>query len=212
MIKKHHVIVMALAVLSNSAWSAVNIVAPADVHVMAIDTQDIKTGLLGTQQHEFKVDAGEHQLHVRYEQFFNHPHSDEHEIIKSDVLVIETPALLDGEQYYLAVPKQFKDVDEARTFAKNPKIFLKNQRGEVVAEQSYVQVKQPILTAGLFSRSYDLTKKKTNTVQKSSSETPTVSQKTTKNTAKGQQLIDMWSNSSSADREAFLIWLNQQGR
>lgn len=207
--KKVILATMMLAVASTSAWSAVNLIAPADVRVMSIDAQDIKSGLLGTQQHEYKLDAGAHQIHVRYEQFFDHSHGGDHEIIKSDVVVIDTPELVDGEQYRLAVPKNFKDVEEARQFAKNPQIALYNQQGQMIAEQSAVQAKQPIFAGGLFSRSYDLTKKKSSTVATPVAKTE---QKPNHNVSgkKGQQLIDLWQQSSASDREAFLIWLNQQ--
>lgn len=208
--KKHYFIAIGLALFSSSVWSAVNIIASDDVRVIAIDTQNIKTGLLGTQQNEYKIDPGEHQLHVRYEQFFNHQHSGEHEIVKSDVLVIKTPTLLDGEQYYLALPNQLNNIDDAKAFAKNPTIFLKNQQGEMIAKQSTIQTQQSVLTDGLFSRSYDLIKKKPTTITKSPAIIPT--KQKSKDTAKGQKLIDLWNNSKLSEREAFLIWLYQQRR
>lgn len=212
---KKQLVVMALAVASIPAWADVKISAPEHITVMAIDGQDVKRGFLKAQKSEYKVDAGQHIFHVRYEQFFDHVNSDEHDIIKSDTVMIETPALVDGEQYQLKLTQSIQDIDSAREFARNPSIGLYNQQGQLVAQHQAVQ-SQSTFAGGLFTRSYDFTKSKKPTVAPSTS---TVTQPATSSvkpvsapSQKGQALIQLWQSSSSTDREAFLIWLNQQSR
>ena len=95
--------------LSGSVFSAVTITAP-EIVILAVNGQEVNSGLFRSSKNNYKVDAGETSLSVRYQEYFEHL-SGEHDIVKSGVVTIQTPALKDGQTYKLAMvdaPKQFE--------------------------------------------------------------------------------------------------------
>lgn len=204
----------------STVWAAVKIIAPEDIRVMAINDQEIKSGFLKAKNSEYTINAGQNNLYVRYEQIYDDERADMHDVVKSEVLQITTPELKDGEQYTLAIPNKPTSLEAARTFAKNPTIALYNQQGQKVAEQTGANSGRPFFSGGLFSRGYDLTKEKVKQAlpQKTEYQAPvvttaeSVNTSTAQPTAISQQMIELWKKAPAADREKFLIWLNQQAK
>lgn len=93
--------------LSGSVFSAVTITAPEEIVILAVNGQEVNSGLFRSSKNNYKVDAGETNLSVRYQEYFEHLNG-EHDIVKSGVVTIQTPTLKDGQTYKLAmvgVPK-----------------------------------------------------------------------------------------------------------
>lgn len=70
--------------LSGSVFSAVTITAPEEIVILAVNGQEVNSGLFRSSKNNYKVDAGETSLSVRYQEYFEHL-SGEHDIVKSGV-------------------------------------------------------------------------------------------------------------------------------
>ena len=107
--------VAAIALMaSSSAFSAVTISVPEEIKLLAVNDQEIRSGLFSSAQ-QVKVNAGENVINLRYQQYFEH-HNGAHDILKSGVITLKTPILQDGENYRLALVNPPKDFDAAKEF------------------------------------------------------------------------------------------------
>ena len=99
--------------ISGSVFSAVTINAPEEIAILAVNDQEVNAGLFRAKNNQYKVDAGETSLSVRYVQFFQHLNG-EHDVVKSGVVTLKTPVLTDGENYKLALVNAPQDFDAAK--------------------------------------------------------------------------------------------------
>lgn len=211
--------------LSGSVFAAATISAPEEIVVLAVNDQEVNSGLL-RKKNEYKVDAGQVAVSVRYQQYFEHL-SGEHDIIKSGVVTITAPDLKDGQAYKLAlvnVPKRFED---AKKYAEQPTIAIYDNNNRLVVQQTGVNTEaKPWLGSGVFGKVIDLTSsKKAPTNQPAavyatpsavavsapvvSSVAKTNNVVTSSNSA-DQQLIQIWQKASKAERQKFMSWLAEQ--
>ena len=58
--------------LSSSVFSAVTITAPEEIVILAVNGQEVNTGLIPAKKHSYQVDAGNLTLNVRYREYFEH--------------------------------------------------------------------------------------------------------------------------------------------
>lgn len=216
---KKILLMTALTLATMPAWSSVNIHSADNIRVLAINDQDIKGNFFKAQKNVYKIDAGEAMLYVRYEQFFDDVNSDDHEIVKSASVRLQTPVLEDGKNYYLTVGSAPQDLVKARHYAKQPTIQLYNEAGQMIAQQIGANSKtQTKISGEAFSRTYDLTKEK---IKNTFVKTPVTvlaqseeKKKTIESEVKPvspitQQLQQLWKQASADERQQFLQWLNQ---
>ncbi len=97
--------------LSSSVFAAATITAPEEIVILAVNDQEVNSGLLRKKENDYKVDAGEISISVRYQEFFQHLDG-EHDIVKSGIVTLKTPPLKDGATYQLDLvnaPSNFED-------------------------------------------------------------------------------------------------------
>lgn len=212
-------------VVSSSAFSAVTISAPEEIVVLAVNDQEVNAGILRTQKSDFKIDAGNTSISVRYQQYFAH-NSGEHDILKSGVVTLYAPSLEDGKRYALRLVNAPKDFDLAKKYAEQPTIALYDQQNTLVVQQTGANNEaKPWLNGGIFGRALDLTQKKNShqpAAVYANSATSSSSAKTTQITenhsnlppaqasSEDQALIQMWKKASKTERQRFMNWLAEQ--
>ena len=111
------------SLLSGSVFAAVTISAPEEIVLLAVNDQEVNTGLFRSKNNEYKVDAGQVALSVRYQQYFEHLNG-EHDILKSGVVTVTAPDLKDGQAYQLALVNAPRSFDEAKAFVTQPTVAI----------------------------------------------------------------------------------------
>lgn len=205
-----------LIAISNAAFSAVTITAPEEIKILAVNEQEVSTGLFRSENNHYKVDAGENSISVRYNQYFEHLNG-EHDIVKSGVVTLKTPILKDGENYRINLVNAPRDFEAAKKYAEQPIIGLFDFNNRLIVQQTGANTEQkPWLGKGIFGKVTDLTQKKSAPlnqpapiyVQTTATHTPQPIA-TSLNTT-DQQLIQLWKQSNKAERQKFMTWLAEQ--
>lgn len=219
---KYGLITLSL-MMNSSVFSAVTISTPEEIVILAVNDQEVNAGLLRTKKNDFKIDAGNTSISMRYQQYFEHL-SGEHDILKSGVVTIQTPNLQDGQSYKLALVNAPTNFDDAKKYAEQPTIALYDKNNQLVVQQTGANNEaKPWLTGGLFGRTFDLTQKKntnqpapvyasSTTVAQSSNVVSTVAVAPVSNSVNSadQQLIQLWQKASKAERQKFMSWVATQ--
>lgn len=207
-------------VIGNSALAAVTITAPEEIVVLAVNDQEVNTGIFRTKKNEYKVDAGNASISVRYQQYFEHLNS-EHDILKSGVVTIKAPNLQDGQSYKLSLVDAPQSFEAAKKYAEQPTVALYDAHNQLIVQQTGANNEaKPWLSGGLFGRVFDLTttKKqegnqpapvyiKSQTAMPLSTTSTAVS---VNSTTADQQMIQIWQNASKVERQRFMSWLAEQ--
>ncbi len=223
---KYGVLAVAL-ILSHSALAAVNITAPEEIAILAVNDQEVSTGLFRSKKNNYKLDAGQLSLSVRYEQLFDHSNG-EHDVLKSGVVTLKTPVLKDGESYQLALVNAPKDFAAGQKFAEQPTIALYDAKQQLLVQQTGASTEsKPLFGKGLFGRAFDLTVPKATGNQPAPvygqpsstviQNTDITSSNVTNNSSvsvagKDQQLIQLWKQASKLERQNFLNWITNQAQ
>lgn len=219
---KYGLITLSL-MMNSSVFSAVTISTPEEIVILAVNDQEVNAGLLRTKKNDFKIDAGNTSISMRYQQYFEHL-SGEHDILKSGVVTIQAPNLQDGQSYKLALVNAPTNFDDAKKYAEQPTIALYDKNNQLVVQQTGANNEaKPWLTGGLFGRTFDLTQKKntnqpapvyasSTTVAQSSNVVSTVAVAPVSNSVNSadQQLIQLWQKASKAERQKFMSWVATQ--
>ena len=214
----------AALMVNGAAFSAVTITAPEEIKIVAVNDQEVNTGLFRSANNQYKVDAGESLISVRYTEYFEHLNG-EHDIVKSGVVTLKTPLLKNGENYRLDLVNAPASFEAAKTYAEQPVIALMDNNKQILVQQSGANTEQkPWLGQGIFAKATDLTQKKSTPVNQPA---PVYTQAAvisgaalpaslnssvsthSANTA-DQQLIQLWKNSNKAERQKFMAWLAEQ--
>lgn len=209
--------------MNSSVFSAVTISTPEEIVILAVNDQEVNAGLLRTKKNDFKIDAGNTSISMRYQQYFEHL-SGEHDILKSGVVTIQAPNLQDGQSYKLALVNAPTNFDDAKKYAEQPTIALYDKNNQLVVQQKGANNEaKPWLTGGLFGRTFDLTQKKntnqpapvyasSTTVAQSSNVASTITVAPVSNSVNSadQQLIQLWQKASKAERQKFMSWVATQ--
>ncbi|WLF82992.1 DUF2057 family protein [Moraxella sp. ZY210820] len=205
---KNFLIASCLAITSSYALADVHIISPEELQIVVINDQQIKSSFIKANQNKFTVRGNQqHQIYIRYVQFFNLPLNDEHEIIKSDIGIFNTPILQDGQTYRLAIAQQPKTLEDAKQFAQKPSVILYNAQNQIIAQQTFEQTSKTWFSGLTLNRSYDLTKKKPAIMPM-----PTAPSLTNTTPTHYNSLIEQWNKASVDERQAFIQWLNQQSK
>ena len=203
-----------LILASVTTFSAVTITAPEEIKILAVNDQEVNTGLFRAKNNQYKVDAGKNSLSVRYNQYFEHLNG-EHDIVKSGVITLTTPLLKDGESYALNLVNAPTNYETAKKYAEQPVIALFDQNKKLLVQQTGANTEQkPWLSQSLFGKVTDLTQKKSiplnqpAPVYSQTSVTESVEDHSISTT--DQQLIQLWKKSSKIERQKFMNWLGEQ--
>ncbi|MFN3073729.1 DUF2057 family protein [Acinetobacter sp. TY2] len=216
------------SLLSGSVFAAVTISAPEEIVLLAVNDQEVNTGLFRSKKNEYKVDAGQVALSVRYQQYFEHL-SGEHDILKSGIVTVTAPDLKDGQTYQLALVNAPRNFDEGKAFAIQPTVAIYDKNKKMIVQQTGVNNEaKSWLSSGIFAKVVDLTgTNKTannqpapiyanNTVNANvpvavETGTPVVvgGSRSAISTA-DQQLIQIWQKASKVERQKFMSWLATQ--
>lgn len=210
----------AALMVSGAAFSAVTISAPEEIKILAVNDQEVNTGLFRAKNNQYKVDAGTSNISVRYTQYFEHLNG-EHDIVNSSVVTIRTPILQEGGEYRLELVNAPANFEAAKKYAEQPIVALFDKNNEMLVQQVGANTEpKPWLAQGIFSKTTDLTQKKTalqnqpapvytpaavqsKVVAVPSSESPS-------GVTADQQLIQLWQKANKAERQKFMSWLAEQ--
>lgn len=206
---------IAAMMVSSAAFSAVTVTAPEEIKIVAVNDQEVSAGLLRSNQ-QYKLDAGENAISVRYTEFFQHA-DNSHDILRSGIVTVKTPVLKDGENYRLALIDAPKNFDAAQKYKDQPIIGLYDQQKQLLVKQAGAKAEQKAwFSTGAFgSSSVDLTK--TKTAAPANQPAPVYAQAasvsgtdTARAVAADQQLVQLWQKSSKQERQKFMSWLAEQ--
>ena len=212
--------------LSSSVFSAVTITAPEEIVILAVNGQEVNSGLIPSKKNNYQVDPGNLTVNVRYREYFEHLNG-EHDIVKSGVVTIQAQDLQDNQSYSLGLVNAPKNFDAAKKYADQPTVALYDQNKKLVVQQTGANNEaQPWFTGNnLLSRTLDLTQKNKNnavnqpapvyagtTAQVAATAPIAVTTAATVGTAKttDQQLAELWQKASKAERQKFMAWLAGQ--
>lgn len=216
-------------VLSSTTFAAVTISAPEEIVLLAVNDQEVNTGLFRSKKNEYKVDAGTVALSVRYQQYFEHIDG-EHDILKSGVVTIKAPNLKDGQNYKIALVNAPKNFDEAKKYAEQPTVALYDKNNQLIVQQTGANNEQkPWLSSGIFGKIVDLTSNNKAPVNQPapvySTATPSqaivntsvaktgaiaTTSSTVMDNSADQQMIQIWQKASKSERQKFMTWLAEQ--
>ncbi|MCL6236157.1 DUF2057 domain-containing protein [Acinetobacter sp. ANC 5579] len=214
----------AALMLSSAGFAAVTLTVPEEIKIVAVNDQEVTGGLFRSTE-KYKLDAGENLLTVRYSEFFQHA-DNSHDILKSGVAAIRTPALIDGQEYRLGLINAPKDFDAAQKYKDQPIFGLYDKSNQLLVQQAGAKKEQKsIFSNGVLGNAVDFTKKEavpenqpspvyaqSVTVKSTNvaSHITTPKNVTINENGADQQLIQIWQKANKAERQKFMSWLAEQ--
>src|SRR5690606_2631400 len=193
----------AVFLFSTPVFSAVTVTVPEEIKVVAVNDQEVNSGLLRSNQ-TYSLDAGVNAISVRYNEFFQHS-DNSHDILKSGVVTVTTPSLKDGETYRLALIQAPKDFDAAQKYKDQPIIGLYDAKNQLVIQQTGAKdAAKPWFGNRVLTKKVDLTTQAATPVNQPAA---VYTQSADQN---DQQLIQLWQKASKAERQKFMTWLAEQ--
>lgn len=199
------------------AHAEVTLLTPEEIPVLALDDQEVNAGLLRGKTTTYKLDAGQHNITVRYEQFFQQ-NDGNHDILKSGAVTVPV-SLQDGQTYTLKLVNPPKNFDIAKEYVKQPIIAVVDAAGNVVAQQQGVDsTPKSWLGSGLFGRVFDLRQDTKPAKPAYSAPAPVAAPVSSAAPAAVSavaggnvaQLKQLWSNATQQERQQFAAWLAEQ--
>ncbi|MCL6231411.1 MULTISPECIES: DUF2057 domain-containing protein [Acinetobacter] len=214
----------AALMLSSAGFAAVTLTVPEEIKIVAVNDQEVTGGLFRSTE-KYKLDAGENLLTVRYSEFFQHA-DNSHDILKSGVAAIRTPALIDGQEYRLGLVNAPKDFDAAQKYKDQPIFGLYDRSNQLLVQQAGAKKEQKsIFSNGVLGNAVDFAKKEavpenqpspvyaqSVTVKSTNvaSHITTPKNVTINENGADQQLIQLWQKANKAERQKFMGWLAEQ--
>lgn len=207
----------AALMVSGSVFSAVTVTAPEEIKILAVNDQEVNTGLFRSENNAYKLDAGSSSISLRYIQYFEHM-SGEHDIVKSGVVTLKTPNLQDNQTYQLALVNAPKTFEDAKKYAEQPTVALYDQKQQVLVQQTGANTEQkPWLSRSMFGGAVDLTQKNVKApvnqppaVYAAPPTTAQTAQLSTQASAVDKQLIELWKKADKTERQKFMSWVAEQ--
>lgn len=207
----------AALMVSGSVFSAVTVTAPEEIKILAVNDQEVNTGLFRSENNAYKLDAGSSSISLRYIQYFEHM-SGEHDIVKSGVVTLKTPNLQDNKTYQLALVNAPKTFEDAKKYAEQPTVALYDQKQQVLVQQTGANTEQkPWLSRSMFGGAVDLTQKNVKApvnqppaVYAAPQVTAQTAQLSTQASAVDKQLIELWKKADKTERQKFMSWVAEQ--
>lgn len=193
----------AVFLFSTSVFSAVTVTVPEEIKIVAVNDQEVNSGLLRSNQ-TYSLDAGINAISVRYNEFFQHS-DNSHDILKSGVVTVKTPSLKDGETYRLALIQAPKDFDAAQKYKNQPIIGLYDAKNQLLVQQTGSKdAAKPWFGNRVLTKKLDMTTQVATPVHQPAA---VYTQSADQN---DQQLIQLWQKASKAERQKFMTWLAEQ--
>lgn len=193
----------AVFLFSTPVFSAVTVTVPEEIKIVAVNDQEVKSGLLRSNQ-TYSLDAGINAISVRYNEFFQHS-DNSHDILKSGVVTVKTPSLKDGETYRLALIQAPKDFDAAQKYKNQPIIGLYDAKNQLLVQQTGAKdAAKPWFGNRVLTKKLDMTTQVATPVHQP------VAVYTQSADQNDQQLIQLWQKASKAERQKFMTWLAEQ--
>lgn len=193
----------AVFLFSTSVFSAVTVTVPEEIKIVAVNDQEVNSGLLRSNQ-TYSLDAGINAISVRYNEFFQHS-DNSHDILKSGVVTVKTPSLKDGETYRLALIQAPKDFDAAQKYKNQPIIGLYDAKNQLLVQQTGAKdAAKPWFGNRVLTKKLDMTTQVATPVHQPAA---IYTQSADQN---DQQLIQLWQKASKAERQKFMTWLAEQ--
>lgn len=193
----------AVFLFSTSVFSAVTVTVPEEIKIVAVNDQEVNSGLLRSNQ-TYSLDAGINAISVRYNEFFQHS-DNSHDILKSGVVTVKTPSLKDGESYRLALIQAPKDFDAAQKYKNQPIIGLYDAKNQLLVQQTGAKdAAKPWFGNRVLTKKLDMTTQVATPVHQPAA---VYTQSADQN---DQQLIQLWQKASKAERQKFMTWLAEQ--
>lgn len=193
----------AVFLFSTSVFSAVTVTVPEEIKIVAVNDQEVNSGLLRSNQ-TYSLDAGINAISVRYNEFFQHS-DNSHDILKSGVVTVKTPSLKDGETYRLALIQAPKDFDAAQKYKNQPIIGLYDAKNQLLVQQTSAKdAAKPWFGNRVLTKKLDMTTQVATPVHQPAA---VYTQSADQN---DQQLIQLWQKASKAERQKFMTWLAEQ--
>ena len=207
----------AALMVSGSVFSAVTVTAPEEIKILAVNDQEVNTGLFRSENNAYTLDAGSSSISLRYIQYFEHM-SGEHDIVKSGVVTLKTPNLQDNQTYQLALVNAPKTFEDAKKYAEQPTVALYDQKQQVLVQQTGANTEQkPWLSRSMFGGAVDLTQKNVKApvnqppaVYAAPQVTAQTAQLSTQASAVDKQLIELWKKADKTERQKFMSWVAEQ--
>lgn len=189
-------------------YAAVNISLPEELKIVAVNDQEVTSSILRSNQN-YQLDAGENSISVRYQEYFQH-WDNSHDILKSGVVTLKTPALIDGQNYKLALVNAPKSYEDAQKYKDQPIVGLYDAKNQLIAQQAGIKdAAKPLFGTIGFGESVDLTTKKQEVAPVVAAvNTPTVTNVNTRDV----ELIELWKKANQAERQKFMSWLGSQSK
>ena len=189
-------------------YAAVNLSLPEELKLVAVNNQEVGSSLLRSNQN-FRLDAGESSISVRYQEYFQH-WDNSHDILKSGVVTLNTPKLIDGQNYKLALVNAPKNYEDAQKYKEQPVIGLYDAQNQLIAQQVGIKdAAKPLFGNVAFGKSVDLTMKKTEIAPTAAVvNIPVVNISNTVDV----QLIELWKKANQQERQKFMSWLGSQSK
>ncbi len=188
---------------STSVFSAVTVTVPEEIKIVAVNDQEVNSGLLRSNQ-TYSLDAGINAISVRYNEFFQHS-DNSHDILKSGVVTVKTPSLKDGETYRLALIQAPKDFDAAQKYKNQPIIGLYDAKNQLLVQQTGAKdAAKPWFGNRVLTKKLDMTTQVATPVHQPAA---VYTQSADQN---DQQLIQLWQKASKAERQKFMTWLAER--
>jgi len=193
----------AVFLFSTSVFSAVTVTVPEEIKIVAVNDQEVNSGLLRSNQ-TYSLDAGINAISVRYNEFFQHS-DNSHDILKSGVVTVKTPSLKDGETYRLALIQAPKDFDAAQKYKNQPIIGLYDAKNQLLVQQTGAKdAAKPWFGNRVLTKKLDMTTQVATPVHQPAA---VYTQSADQN---DRQLIQLWQKASKAERQKFMTWLAEQ--
>lgn len=193
----------AVFLFSTSVFSAVTVTVPEEIKIIAVNDQEVNSGLLRSNQ-TYSLDAGINAISVRYNEFFQHS-DNSHDILKSGVVTVKTPSLKDGETYRLALIQAPKDFDAAQKYKNQPIIGLYDAKNQLLVQQTGAKdAAKPWFGNRVLTKKLDMTTQVATPVHQPAA---VYTQSADQN---DQQLIQLWQKAFKAERQKFMTWLAEQ--
>jgi len=189
-----------------SFYSSITFAAPVLIvtdkfTVISVNGESFSHGLF-QQKAEVNLKTGSNKIALRYKELFEGDYGDEHEIISSDIFVIQTD--IEKKQNYTLQYLKPSDVSAARRYAREPVVSIVDQQGHrlkveniYLAAQSTGFVNQATRIKLPKQEMLNITSPKTVNVKKSND--------SSSEQAMAQQMLIFWWNKADAkQRRAFL--------
>lgn len=201
-----------LSLTTSATFAAVAITAPEEIVIVAVNDQEVNAGLMRTKQNNYQINSGENTISVRYQEFFEHLDG-EHDIVKSGVVTLKTPVLQDRSHYRLSLVDAPQNYDAAKQYAQKPVIGLYNDKNQLIVKQVGVNTEsKPWFGNNIFTKTINLMQSKPQVQPEAvypSNDHVNGNQPLSQEN-NGNQLIELWKNSSKAERQKFMNWMAEQ--